>query len=521
MNLFVILSFVLLGIAAFVIQKKRRFEQIDVLHVLLISAIALLLKADFNVINAANTWTYSLIALIAINFLLSRWDKLRTPIIRLVPALASFAILFGLFWNDSFVYLGNIFNISDKATFALPFLGIIIVEFAWLKLHFLKKIFGLQDSFINVLMPLLVGLTVLIGAFNAGGYGVFLVGTGFLTASFYNSLATKHIIHSFLAISVIWTFAAQSNIEIIDLRFAKVIAGLFVGAFVAGFVLQMWFVEKRKTIALLITYILLILLITGLLFAGVKINPSFGGVEAYLGGLMGFALANSVIYLKEEDQELQQAPIMMSTFVLLMLIGLIVSPMLVNKEELEVQKSLNEITPKGEKGEEIEIPYIAFDGLSGSYTIVEETALISFKLGPAGSVTKGAIKEFSGTFNFTEDITKTTFDIKLPVLNLTTFLAMRDKSIMGEDYFSEEKFPLMRFKGSSMSPTKIEHEYEMTGNFEMLGVKAEQKVLLNRIEEDGKNVLIGSGEIDRRKFGMADDPREGNIVSFEFKVELK
>ena len=79
----------------------------------------------------------------------------------------------------------------------------------------------------------------------------------------------------------------------------------------------------------------------------------------------------------------------------------------------------------------------------------------------------------------------------------------------------------MRFKGAQMTATEKENEFELTGSFEMLGVKKDQKVRVHRIEEDGKIVLVGSGEVDRRDFGMADDPREGNIVEFDFKVELK
>ena len=72
-----------------------------------------------------------------------------------------------------------------------------------------------------------------------------------------------------------------------------------------------------------------------------------------------------------------------------------------------------------------------------------------------------------------------------------------------------------------MTPTDKENEYQMIGSFEMLGVTSKQTVLIHRIEEDSKIVLVGSGEVDRREFGMSDDPREGNVVSFEFKVELK
>lgn len=522
MNTMVIISFLLLGIAAFVIQKKRRFQQIDALHLLFFAALAIAMKVDFEDASRVNQWTYTLIAVVALNFLLSRWSKLRNPFIRLVPPLVSFAVLFGVYWNDSFLYLGNNFNMSDKATVVLPFLGILIYEIAWLKVHFLKKFFGLHDSFVNVLMPLFIGLTALIGAFNAGGYGVFLVGSGFLTASFYNASGSKHIIHSIFAVAVIWLFASQSDIELIDLRFGKVVAGLFVGAFVGGFVLHMWSVEKRKNLALLLTYFLVVLIVTGLLMAGTQINVSFGGVEAYLGALMGFAIANSLLFVKEDGQELQQAPIMMSGLVPLLLIGFIVPPLLVNEEEKAIEETLKAMAPQtNEKGEEIVVPFIPIADLVGSHKIDPATSIISFKLGAEGSVTKGAIKEFTGTINISQDLKTSTFDIKLPVLNLTTFLSMRDESIMGEEYFKADKFPSMTFKSSEMTPTDKENEYELIGTFEMLGVKKDQKVRVHRIEEGSKKVLVGSGEIDRRKFGMSDDPREGNIVSFEFKVELK
>ncbi|MCJ8292599.1 MAG: YceI family protein [Crocinitomicaceae bacterium] len=521
MSLSVIFSFLLLGVAAFVIQKKRRFEQIDILHLLFVSAIAMLLKSDFENEKLANSWSYALIALLAVNFLISRWLKLKNPMLRVLPPIISFAVLLAIFWNDSFIYLGKNFNISDKATFVLPFLGIVMYELARIKLQLLKKFFGMKDSVLNALMPLLVGITALIGAFNAEGYGVFLVGAGFLAASFYNTIGSKHILHTILAVSLVWMFAAENNIELIDVRFAKVISGLFIGAFISGFVLQMWSVEKRKNLALLLTYVLCFALFIGLLVAGVQINASFGGVEAYIGGLIGFALANSVLYAKQDEQELHQAPITMSVLIVIILVGLIVPPMLVNEEELAVQETLNSITPKNDKGEEIEIPFVSFEGLAGKHEIVKDNSLVSFKLGSAGSVTKGAIKEFSGSFNFTEDLANSSFDIKLPVLNLTTFMGMRDKSIMGDDYLKEKKFPSMRFKGSQMVPTDKKFEYEMAGSFEMLGVKKELKVLIHRVEEDSKIVLVGSGEVDRREFGMADDPREGNVVSFEFKVELK
>ncbi len=517
----VIFSFALLGIAAFVILKKQRFQQIDLLHLLFIGALSLMLKMDFEDTQAASVWSYSLIGVVAINFLLSRWSKVRKPIVRLIPPLVSFAVLFAVFWNDSFIYLGKNFNISDKATLILPVIGIIMYEFAKVKIDFLQKFFGMKDSAVNVQMSFFVGVAVLMGAFNAQGYGVFLVAVGFAASSFYHEIGSKHILHSLLAVALLWTFAKENNIELIDIRFPKVVGGLFIGAFAATFIQHIWTIEKRQNLALFICYAICALLFLGMLDFESRINASFGGVEAFLGGLIGYALANAVLYFDSRSKNVQQAPAAMSGLVLIMIIGIVVPPLLVNEEEQKVLEEIEAIAPKSEDGKEIEVPYVSFDELSGKYAIDKETALVSFKLGPDGSVTKGAIKEFTGHFTFADDLQNTSFEVKMPVLNLTTFIPMRDKSIMGEEYFNEEKFPMMRYAGTKMTPTEKEHEYELVGTFEMLGQKSEQKVLVHRVEEEGKVVLVGEGEIDRREYGMADDPREGNIVSFEFKVELE
>lgn len=521
MNLYVILSFLLLGVAAFVVQKKRRFNQIDILHLLFVAAVAVLLKSDFEDQQSANVWTYGLIAMLAVNFLLSRWSKLRKPFLRLIPPILTFGVFIALFWNDSFIYLGKNFNISDKATMVLPILGIVTYEMAHVSMSFLQRYFGMKNSAENMLMSFLIGIAALVGAFNAQGYGVFLVAAGFTAASFYNNIGSKHILHSLLAVSLLWLFAEANELQIIDLRFPKVVGGLFIGAFASLLIQQVWTIERKPNLALIFSYILVALLFMGMIDFGTRLHPSFGGMEAFLGGLIGFAIANSVLYFHERKEHLRQAPIMMSGLTLIMLIGMILPTMYVNEEAEAILKTLEVQTEKNEEGEEVKVAYISFEDLSGKYDVVSEESVISFKLGPAGSVTKGAIKNFTGNFNFSDDLTQSTFDIKLPVLNLTTFIPMRDKSIMDETYFNEAKFPLMRFKGSQLKVNKTEDGYEMVGQFEMLGVKKDLEVRLHRVEEEGEIVLVGNGELDRRDFGMSDDPREGNIVEFEFKVQLK
>lgn len=521
MSLFIILSFALLGVAAFVIQRKQRFDQVDILHLLFVTAVAILLSSDFENDQAASVWTYSLIALLAVNFLLSRWSKLRRPFIRLVPPLITFGVLLGVFWSDSFVYLGKNFNVSDKATLALPFLGVIAYEAARFSAGLLQRYFGTKESAINTHLVLFIGVASIIGAFNAQGYGVFLVALGYAVSSFYNDSGRKHILHSLIAVSLVWFFAEANNIEMIEMRFPKVAGGLFIGAFVTLFIRQVWSVEKKKNLALLLAYGTVALVLIGVLDVQLRFHPAFGGTEALLSVFLGLAVANAVLYSREESHQAKQAPITMSVLAIIMLVGIVFPPFYVNEEAEAILETLEVSSETNEEGEKVEVSYISFEGLAGKYDIVSEESVISFKLGPAGSVTKGAIKDFTGNFNFTEDLTNTTFEVKLPVINLTTFISMRDNSIMGEDYFNEPKFPQMRFKGSQLNTNTAEDGYEMIGEFEMMGVKKEQTVVLHRVDEEGKVILVGNGEIDRREFGMADDPREGNVVDFEFKVELK
>ena len=67
--------------------------------------------------------------------------------------------------------------------------------------------------------------------------------------------------------------------------------------------------------------------------------------------------------------------------------------------------------------------------------------------------------------------------------------------------------------------------YLLNGNFTMIGVSKPLPVQMKFIETkttDGiqRHILVGKAKIDRTKFGMTPDSKEGNIVDFEFRVEI-
>jgi polyisoprenoid-binding protein YceI len=521
MGILVIFSFVLLAVAAIAIQKKQRFQQVNTLHLIFFAALAILLKLDLGNTGESNQLIYALIGVVAINFLASKWNKLRSPIFRIVAPILTFSGFLLFFSGQSFEFLDRTFHMSDKATLVLPFIGIGAMEISLLIQKQLKKVFDTNDSASNVVMVMFLAIALLIGMFNAQGFGVFLVVAGMLAASFFLDGRGKHLIHSLFAVALIGTFAQQYSIDTLDLRVPKILSGLFVGAFALGLIHLVWTIQKRSILALILGYGLSTLMLILLLVFESAINASFGGTEALLGAFMGFAIANSVIGLSSKEPR-NDAPIAMSLLSIMIFIAILIPPLLVNEEQQEAEALMEELESSVSEGEEGTEPvtFLSLEEIAGDYSIDETSAIVTFKLGPEGSVTKGAIKEFSGSIKLAEDISKSTFDIKMPVGNVTTFLGMRDKSIMGADYFNEAKFPQLRFKGSELKPTSKENEFEMIGTFEMLGVSKDQAVTVHRIAEGGKKILVGGGEIDRTLFGMADDPREGNVVTFNFKVEL-
>jgi polyisoprenoid-binding protein YceI len=160
------------------------------------------------------------------------------------------------------------------------------------------------------------------------------------------------------------------------------------------------------------------------------------------------------------------------------------------------------------------------DSIVGNYYINPETAQLNFELGPKGGRTKGAFKKVMGDIQLKTNLSSSTFSVDLPVNGLTTFNKYRDESLMDVGYFNVNKFDKMTFKTSKL--TVVNDAYEMQGAFSMLGVIKTITVQVKYIGKspNGNPILVGKSSLDRTEFGMKPDPREGNVVDFEFSVEL-
>ena len=508
-----ILSLVVIGLAALVMNYKNLGKYIDFLNVMFFTTIVLALgNLEGEVFQEGGKMLgYVLIVHTVIQFFGSKIPFLRKSYVRIALPLVGMLVFFGMHGSTTLVDAGFTFSLSDKLILVGAILAVLAYEVGALKAQIFAKLFGIsQDKVTHAVVLVVVSIIVFMELFTGAGMGLLIASAGYLWSSFYRDSNEKQLNYSFWGLVVAAPILRLSELNEVHFLLGKVLEGVFLGASAVVILRAFLGAQKRVLLSAVLGNTLGLLLLFVLLWLG-TVYTGIGGMDAFIGGFIGFSVANALISKETES---------VTFFALLLAGGMTLPGLLVNEElkafEATLEKTM--VTTEEEKGPTI----LPLAEIAGSYEVVKENSLVSFQLGPKGAVTKGAIKDFSGKITISETLSASTFDIELPVVNLTTFISMRDKEVWGKNYLNADAFPKMRFKSNELVPVDGQPEtFRANGTFEMLGVKKELSLNVQRIEEEGKKVLIGQGEIDRRRFGMKADDKEGNIVVFNFKVELK
>jgi polyisoprenoid-binding protein YceI len=251
-------------------------------------------------------------------------------------------------------------------------------------------------------------------------------------------------------------------------------------------------------------------------------KADLGGVEPFLAYLTGSALAFAVYH----EFKLTQL-----VFPSLICAGIYFGPKVnglakdsENPASANATSTSKSSSAKKAKPDPFIVKGLYMDELIGEYVIDDKTSLINFSLGPKGGKTEGEIKNFSGTVKIDENTGSSSFNVTLPVKNLTTSNDLRDESLMEKTYFNVVKYPKMTYKSKKL--VKIDDYYELDGEFTLLGVTKPLRVKIKysgSIDKEGVKVpvFIGKAALDRTKFGMSPDSKEGNLVEFDLRIELK
>lgn len=443
-------------------------------------------------------------SLIGVNVIIN--VLVRSSIVKWMVAVTTILALL-LVGKNELMYGEYSLNFGSAKVTGVLVLGFLIGALSRLIQQLLKSFFP-SNAFNTIQLTaqiMLLGLFIIPATFFASWFGILLLAVGYFL---YDLLATEKnssFVMALLSIAAIAPFTATFNMESIDMSVGKVMAGFIVG--VGAYALGNLASKSTNTIIKLGVLALGLLAVFSVAQLD-QVHPAYGGIESYVAAFIGMAVS-SLIFRNHVVGN-----ILLPAFVF---IGFVLPSNLVEQTPEETVSTDKETTtvqttqdPAG----------IDASQLSGKFSIVSETAVISFQLGQKGGITKGAIKNFEGTVDFGNDINSAKFNVKLPTKKLTTFNSMRDESVLGAAYLNAAKYPAMSFSSDKMEAK--EDGYLLKGNFTLLGKTNPEEVLIKYLgEKDGKKQFFGKAAIDRTKYGMASSPQEGNIVDFIFTIELK
>lgn len=139
--------------------------------------------------------------------------------------------------------------------------------------------------------------------------------------------------------------------------------------------------------------------------------------------------------------------------------------------------------------------------------------------------TKGFFKDFDIVFKVSEkDPQKAKLKVSINVNSIDTDNDIRDKELMGSDFFNTEKYPTIEFYSKGIK--KIDGKYSSKGILKMMGKRKDLVFSFDHkgtaSNSNGLKVAIfeGTFEIDRTNFGMEHVVSVGDNVAINFYCEL-
>jgi polyisoprenoid-binding protein YceI len=518
---FALIVLSIVAVLAFFSYLTGRDTFLSFFSLLLTCGATSLISSELKTDSRTSLLQIMIFAYLLFNFLLSRVELLRNIKFGVYGTALSSFMLFTV-GEASFSLYDFEFSYFSFEIWILPILGTLIHVISELLSGMFSQFVGFEtrSSFQQLSQVFLMSIIAFLGFFFASYFGLFLIGIGYISSSFYREDHTPNTGFCLLILAVIPFISTLVGIETIDISLGKNLFGLF-----AGFS-GVWFLfilsqSKINPIAFsMFGYILHLVFSVMLLMLGTQ-KADLGGVEPFLAYLTGSALAFAVYH----EFKLTQL-----VFPSLLCVGIYFGPKIngisgeADKMTSENAASISKTkSTQNPKPDQFSVKGLSIDEIIGEYEIDNQTSIINFSLGPKGGRTEGEIKNFSGTVKIDEKTGSSFFTVTLPVKNLTTNNDLRDKSLMEKGYFNVGKHPKMTYKSKKL--TKVDDYYELDGEFTLLGVSKPLKVKIKytgSVDKDGVKapIFIGKASIDRTQFGMNPDSKEGNSVDFDLRIEL-
>lgn len=515
MNYFALAALILMSLAGAVLHYKKQQRFKGFVHLMFYALLGLIAIPYFE--GSGFNMVFGVIGLLSVNFLFGTFltDKFKRPFIRLLfPVLTATGYLV-YFQGSTATVFGLEYTVVNKFLMAGAALMLLTLDVGTLKLSLFDKFIGgfSEKRLIKAFTVFMLAFGAFLGIFSASLLGLYILGAIYLSTLFYRKNDNYYLSTSFLGIFgagvVLNAFSAGTGLDLME---GDTLMGLFFGAFALYFIQLISKARKKSLGAHFVAYFLPIALVLFLLVAGMQYEK-MGGMDALAAMILGVAVVNSIV---------GRGYLGMSVMGWLIAFGLIAPKFMVNADELEFKEQMIVVEQVQSSSNENEASRdevgASLSDLKGKFKFVVDSSRVSFVLGPKKE-TQGAFKKVSGSIDVGDDLKKTKVKVELKLVDLTTFNKFRDESLMSDEYFSADKFPVMTYESNELEELRT-GEYLLKGKFKMLGVEKSIDVKMLLVEQNDKNYLTGSGTIDRREFGMAPSATEGNVVEFTYQVQL-
>lgn len=500
-SIFFVISLVLIG----EIKKVELAKKVGIYLLTIVSIIYYLSSRQDEIPNnsliAISILYISLAYLSSFLRKINVWARLVLPLV--------FTLLF-VFVNQELKVGEYVISFHDYKVLLFIILAYLLFFITKFKSNFLVKHFHVNEAnSINFIQIILVSIFVYLAYFFHAEVGILLITLGVAAATFSHN-EKNNVLLSLLFLLSSFSFMNAGDYHDVQMVYGKNIAGFMLGAGLLLFHKTMFSALKKKWIAYALALFAVSAIVFGFTFLGTQKND-FGGRDMFLCFLFGMSLLS--FFVKEHFS-------LSILYGEMLVIGMLVFPAF-NIEDLTIEEEKCNVNNQVVIAiDPFSAPALPLNEIVGAYKISTNKQVLNFELGPVGGRTKGKFTSFEGEVEITQDLVNSKFLVKLPVKSLSTMNRFRDEELMGETYFNEGKFKMMSFESTGIIE-KTSHVYEVNGEFTMLGKKLNQTFELKRVSSDANPKLIGKGKIDRTKFGMTPDPKEGNVVDFYFEIELE
>lgn len=166
------------------------------------------------------------------------------------------------------------------------------------------------------------------------------------------------------------------------------------------------------------------------------------------------------------------------------------------------------------------ILFIAANTSAQNYEPIDAQSKVHFVIKNFGINTGGDFSGLKGIIHFFPDsLAGCTFDVSVAASTIDTDNGMRDKNLVGDEYFDAAKYPVIQLVSTKITKTNKTDSgfYYFTGNLTIKGVTKTINFPFHAKKINDNYLFTGNFDIDRTVFGVGE---KSMVLSNKVTVSL-